>query len=43
MFDITKTLEEVLAVEAQAIWIVLLFALKVNHRYWVPFYKRSVV
>jgi hypothetical protein len=33
MFDITKTLEKVLATKAQAIWIVLLFALKANQRY----------
>jgi hypothetical protein len=30
MFGIAETLEEVLAIEAQAIWIMLLFALKAN-------------
>jgi hypothetical protein len=35
MFGIAKTLEMVLAIEAQAIWIMLLFALKANQRYWV--------
>jgi hypothetical protein len=33
MFNITKTLEEVLATKAQAIWIMLLFAIKANQRY----------
>jgi hypothetical protein len=33
MFDIIKTLEEVLVAEAQAIWIVLLSTLKANQRY----------
>jgi hypothetical protein len=37
MLDVTKTLEEVLATEAQAIWIMLLFALKANQRYWYLF------
>jgi hypothetical protein len=30
MFGIAETLKEVLAIEAQAIWIMLLFALKAN-------------
>lgn len=43
MFNITKTLEEVLATKAQAIWIMLLFALKANKRYLVFYYKRSAI
>jgi hypothetical protein len=33
----------VLVVEAQAIWIMLLFALKANKRYLVFYYKRSAI
>jgi hypothetical protein len=43
VFDIIETLEDVLTIEAQVIWIVLLYALKVNQRYWVHFYRRSAV
>jgi hypothetical protein len=43
MFDIIKTLEDVLIAEAQVIWIMLLYVLKVNQRYWVHFYRRSAV
>ncbi len=38
-----KTLKEVLAIKAQAIWIVLLYALKDNQRYWVLYYRKSVI
>lgn len=43
MFDIFETLKEVLAIKAQAIWIVLLYALKDNQRYWVLYYRKSVI
>jgi hypothetical protein len=43
VFDIIETLEDVLIAEAQIIWILLLYALKVNQRYWVHFYRRNVV
>jgi hypothetical protein len=43
VFDIIETLKEVLATKAQAIWIVLMYALKDNQRYWVFYYRRSVI
>jgi hypothetical protein len=43
VFDTTETLKDVSTAEAQVIWIVLLYALKANQRYWIHFNKRSAV